>query len=92
MGAHGVAVARDDDVLGAERLIRRFLVRRRGENGYPGAERLGELHAQVAESAQPYDAGTLAVRDLPVRECFPDRDAGAHQGCRRGRVQGWGQG
>ena len=53
-----------------------------------GAERLGELHAHVAEAAQADDADLLAVADFPMPQRRVGGDAGAEQRRGRGEVQG----
>ena len=79
---HLVGVAGDDDLVGAEAQRVFLLVRRGGEDDDVGAERVGELHAHVAEPAETDDADLLALGDAPVAQRRVGRDAGAEQ--RRG--------
>ena len=75
-------VAGDDDLVGAEaeRVLR--LVGRGGEDDDVGPERMGELHAHVAQPAEADHADLLALGDAPVAHGRVGRDAGAEE--RRG--------
>ena len=79
---HLVGVAGDDDLVGAEPQRVLLLVRRSGEDHDVGAERVGELHAHVAQPAEADDADLLALADAPVTHRRVGRDAGTKK--RRG--------
>ena len=79
---HLVGIAGDDDLVGAEAERVLLLVGRGGEDDDVGSERMGELHAHVAEPAETDDADLLALGDAPVAHRRVGRDPGAEQ--RRG--------
>ena len=79
---HLVGVAGDDDLVGAEAERVLLLAGRGGEDDDVGAERVGELHAHVAQPAETDDADLLALGDAPVAQGRVGRDPGAEQ--RRG--------
>ena len=79
---HLVGVAGDDDLVGAEAERVLLLAGRGGEDDDVGAERMGELHAHVAQPAEADDADLLALGDAPVAHRRVGRDPGAEQ--RRG--------
>ena len=58
---HLVGVARDDDLVRAEPQRVLLLARRSGEDDGVRAERVGELHAHVAQPAEADDADLLAL-------------------------------
>ena len=84
---HLVGVARDDDLVGAEPERVLLLARRRGEDDDVGAERVGELHAHVAQPAEADDADLLALGDAPVAHRRVGRDPGAEQRRGAGEVE-----
>ena len=79
---HLVGIARDDDFVGAEAERVFLLAGRSGEDDDVGSERVGKLHAHVAQSAETDDADLLALGDAPVAHGRVGRDPGAEQ--RRG--------
>ena len=83
LGLHLLAIARDDDLVGAEieRVLALVLRRREGDDMSP--HRVGELDAHMAEPADSDDPDPLAGPDLPVAERRPGGDPGAEQGRRR---------
>jgi len=74
-----LGITRDDDVVRAQPQPVRDLALRRGEQHDVGAERARQLHAHIAETAEPDDADGLARLDLPVTQRRPGGDAGAQQ-------------
>ena len=85
MGRHLLLVGGDDDLVGAEREDRVALVGGGGEGDDVGAERVGELHPEVAEAADPDHADLAAGADLPVAQRRPGGHPGAEE--RRGAGQ-----
>ena len=79
---HLVGVAGDDDFVGAEAQRVFLLAGRGGEDDDVRSERMGELHAHVAQSAETDHADLLALGDAPVAHRRVGRDPGAEQ--RRG--------
>ena len=86
---HLVGVAGDDDLVGAEAQRVFLLARRRGEDDDVGAERMGELHAHVAQPAETDDADLLALGHAPVAHRRVGRDPGAEQRRGPGEIRGW---
>jgi hypothetical protein len=69
LGGHLLFVGGDDDLVGAEGEDRVALAGRGGEGDDVGAERVGELDAEVAEPADP-DHAHLAARASSGRSCW----------------------
>ncbi len=88
MRRHLLGVARHDHLVGAE--IERVLplAVRGGEGDDVRAHRMGELHAHMAEAADPDDTDLLARAGLPVTQRRPGGDAGAEQRRDRGELFG----
>ena len=72
------------DLVGAEPLAVGDLALRRGEQDRVRAEGVGELHAHVAEPAEPDDADLLPLARAPLAQRRVRGDPGAQQ--RRGRA------
>ena len=72
-------VARDDHLVGAERVRVLALALRGGEHHHVRAHRVRDLDAHVAEPAEADDADLLAGADLPVPQRRVGGDAGAQQ-------------
>ena len=84
---HLVGVAGDDDLVGAEAERVLLLVGRSGEDDDVGSERMGELHAHVAQPAEADDADLLALGDAPVAHGRVGRDPGAEERRGSGEVE-----
>ncbi len=79
---HLVGIAGDDDFVGTEAERVFLLVGRGGEDDDVGSERMSELHAHVAQSAETDHADLLALGDAPVAHGRVGCDPGAEE--RRG--------
>ena len=75
-------IAREDDFVGAQAERVLLLAGRSGEDHNVGSERVSELHAHVAQSAETDHADFLALGDAPVAHGRVGGDSGAEQ--RRG--------
>ena len=84
---HLVGVAGDDDFVGAEAERVLLLAGRGGEDDDVGSERMGELHAHVAQPAEADHADLLALGDAPVAHGRVGRDPGAEQRRGSGEVE-----
>ena len=84
---HLVGVAGDDDLVGAEAEGVVFLAGRSGEDHGVRSERVRELDAHVAESAETDDADLLALGHAPVAHGRVGGDSGAEQGRGSGEVE-----
>ena len=84
---HLVGVAGDDDFVGAEAERVFLLVGRGGEDDDVGSERMGELHAHVAQPAETDHADFLALGDAPVAHGRVGGDPGAEERRGSGEVE-----
>ena len=84
---HLIGVAGDDDLIGAQAEGVLLLAGRGGEDDDVGSERMGELHAHVAQPAETDDADLLALGDAPVAHGRVGRDPGAEQRRGPGKVE-----
>ena len=84
---HLVRIPRDDDLVGSEAKRVFLLVGRSREDNNVGAERMGKLHAHVAESAESDHANFLALGDTPVAHGRVGCDSGAEQRSGSGEVE-----
>ena len=81
------ALLRDDDFVGAEPQRVVLLVGRSGEDHDVRAERVGKLHAHVAQSAETDHANFLALGDAPVAHRRVGCDSGAKQRSGSGKIE-----
>ncbi len=84
---HFVGVAGDNNFVGteAERIF--LLVRRGGEDDDVGTERMGELHAHVAQTAKTDHANLLALGDSPVAQGRIGCDPGTKEWCNSSEIE-----
>ncbi len=84
---HLVGIPREDDLVRSEAERVFLLVRRSREDNNVGSERMGKLHAHVAQSAETDHANFLALGDAPVAHRRVRRDSGAKQRSGSGEVE-----
>src|SRR5258708_32810398 len=84
---HLLGIAGDDDLIGSEAESVFLFVGRGGKENDVGSERVRELYAHVAESAEPDDADLLALGDTPVVHRRVSGDSGAEKRSGPGKAE-----
>jgi len=84
---HLVGIAGDDDFVCAETERVVFLAGRRGENNDVCSQRMGKLHAHVAQSAETYNADFLALDVAPAAYWRVGRDPCAEKRRNSGQIE-----